>query len=43
MELKPVPAVVVKLMGAEPPGDTLALAALAANVRLGLATARVMT
>ena len=42
MELNPVPAVVVRVSGAEAPGATLALVALALNVRLGLATAKVM-
>ena len=40
--MKPVPAVVVKVMGTEPPGATLALEALAVSVKLGFATAKVM-
>ena len=42
MELNPVPAVVVMVMGAEPPGAALVLEALAASVKLGFATAKVM-
>jgi hypothetical protein len=41
IELNPVPAVVVKVTGAEPPRATLALAELAVRVRLGFATANV--
>ena len=43
MELNPVPAVVVKVKGTDPPGATLALVALELKVKLGLATDSVMT
>jgi hypothetical protein len=41
-ELNPVPAVVVNVMGTEPPGATLALVALDVSVKLGVATARMI-
>jgi hypothetical protein len=42
VDLNPVPAVVVKVMGTEPPGAKLVLEALAVSVKLGFATAKVM-
>ena len=42
VELNPVPAVVVNVMGTEPPGARLAIKALDARVKLGLATVRMM-
>lgn len=42
VESNPVPAVVVNVMGTDPPGARLALAALDARVKLGFATVRMM-
>jgi len=41
VELNPAPAVVVNVMGTEPPGGTLALGALDVSVKLVVATASV--